>query len=227
MMNVTNIEQRVSMTEKDDNESDLLKILQRSIQSRDNLTLCKADYFETCWCKLNTTESITCPYLLRHVIPSSNSSYFCVYHTIRKTIDCFNSSFIFPKMTSVSTIYVYLTIFLFIIGLIGNGLSIIILLNKTLRRLSVYRNLIILCILNIFYLLAVLIRYRNRSNQDIRNISPNICRLHAFIVAFTGHLCSWQLVSMSIQRIHALLSLKSHRKTSWVCKNKLVLYYIY
>ncbi len=202
-------------------------IIQGNIHSRDNLILCKFNYFEHCWCKLNSTEPIKCPYLLRHVISLSNSSHFCIYHTIRKTIECYNSSFIFPKINSVSNIYIYLTIFLFIIGLIGNGLSIIILLNKTLRRLSVYRNLIILCALNIFYLLAILIRHKNNYNQDIRDISPKLCRLHTFIVAFIGHLCSWQLVSTSIQRAHALFSLQLHFQTSWVCRNKSVLVFIY
>jgi hypothetical protein len=135
---------------------------------------------------------------------------------MRKAIECFNTSFIYPKNDFVSSIYIYLTIFLFVISLIGNGLSIIILLNKILRCISVYRNLTILCILNIFYLFAVLIRHRNNYNQDLRHLSPNICRLHTFIIAFTGHLCSWQLVSTSIQRVHALLSLQVHRQTSWV-----------
>lgn len=197
--------------------------IQRDIYSQNNLTLCRANYFETCWCKHNSNETITCPYLLRYVNSISNSSYFCIYHTIRKTIDCFNTIFIFPKSESVSKFYIYLTIFLFIIGLIGNGLSIGILLNKTFRRLSVYQNLVILCIFNIFYLLTVLIRYRNNSNRDIRDISPIMCRLHSFIVAFTGHLCSWQLVSMSIQRVHALLSLQSHRQTSWVGVDTLII----
>jgi hypothetical protein len=141
-----------------------------------------------------------------------------MYHTIRKTIDCFNSTLVFPKLDSVSSIYIYLTIFIFLIGLLGNGLSIIILFHKTLRYLSVYRNLAILCTLNIFYLLAIVIRHRNNYNQDLRDISPKICRLHVFIVAFTGHLCSWQLVSTSIQRVYALLSLQAHRRTSWVGK---------
>ncbi|CAF2848891.1 unnamed protein product [Rotaria sp. Silwood2] len=186
-----------------------------NILSRNNLSLCKADYFETCWCKVNSTESIICPYLLRHVISFSNSSYFCVYHTIRKAIECFNSTSIFPKTDSVSTIYVYLTIVIFTIGFIGNGLSMIILLNKTLRRLGFYRNLTILCAFNIFYLLAISIRHINTYSQDLRHISPEVCRLHTFIVAFTGHLCSWQLVSTSIQRVHALFSLHPHQTKSW------------
>ena len=193
-----------------------------NIHSRDNLTLCDANYFEACWCKLNSSEPVICPYLLRHVKSSSNSSYFCVYHTIRKLVECFNPSFIFPKHDFVLPIYIYLTTFLFIIGLIGNGLSIIILLNKTLRYLSVYRNLTILCALNILYLLAILIRHRNNYNQDLRGLSPNICRLHTFIIAFTGHLCSWQLVSTSIQRVHALLSLQVPRETFWVSQDYLV-----
>jgi len=154
---------------------------------------------------------------LKHAISFSNSSYFCVYHEIRKTIECFNSSYIFPK-SSVSNVYIYLTISLFIIGLIGNGVSIIILLSTKLRRFSVYRNLAILCFLNILYLASILIRYKtNNYQQDLRDISTEFCRLHAFTVAFLGHLCSWQLVSTSIQRVHALLSLQSHRTTSWVC----------
>ena len=73
--------------------------------------------------------------------------------------------------------------------------------------------------LNIFYLSAILIRHRNSYNQDLRDLSPNICRLHTFIIAFTGHLCSWQLVSTSIQRVHALLSLQAHQQTSWVSRD--------
>ncbi|CAF1215493.1 unnamed protein product [Rotaria sordida] len=188
---------------------------EENILSRNNLSLCKANYFETCWCKLNSTEPVTCPYLLRYVVSSSNSSYFCVYHTIRKVIECFNSTSIFSKIDSISIIYIYLTIFIFTIGFIGNGLSIIILFNKKLRCLGVYRNLTILCTLNIFYLLAISIRHINTYNRDLRHISPQLCRLHTFIVAFTGHLCSWQLVSTSIQRVHALLSLDSHRTKSW------------
>jgi len=121
-----------------------------------------------------------------------------------------------PK-NSVSNIYIYLTISLFIIGLIGNGISIIILLSTKLRCLSVYKNLTILCILNILYLISILIRHKNIYQQDLRYISIELCRLHTFTVAFIGHLCSWQLVSTSIQRIYALLSLQSHRKTPWVC----------
>ncbi|CAF1511141.1 unnamed protein product [Rotaria sp. Silwood1] len=185
------------------------------IISQSNLSLCKANYFEACWCKINTNESITCPYLLRHVNSYSNSSYFCVFHTIRRVIECFNSTLIFPQNDSTLTIIVYLTIFIFTIGFIGNGLSMIILLNRTLRRLSVYRNLTILCAFNILYLLAISIRHLNTYHQDLRNISSNMCRLHTFIVAFTGHLCSWQLVSTSIQRVYALLSLYSHRTKSW------------
>jgi hypothetical protein len=106
---------------------------------------------------------------------------------------------------------------MFIIGLLGNGISIIILLSTKLRGLNVYRNLTILCFLNILYLITILIRHENFYQQDLRDISNDFCRLHTFIVAFIGHLCSWQLVSMSIQRVCALLSLQSHRVTSWVC----------
>lgn len=153
---------------------------------------------------------------------TSNSSYFCVYHTIRRVIECFNSTAIFPKTDSVSTLYVYLTIITFAIGFLGNGLSTVILLNKNLRRLSVYRNLAILCIFNVLYLLAISIRHINTYNQDLRHISSEICRIHTFIVAFTGHLCSWQLVSTSIQRVHALLSLRHHGSKSWVRQHDLI-----
>ena len=195
--------------------------LQEQIYSQNNLTLCSADYFQTCWCRWNTTEPLTCPYLLHHVKSLSNSSYFCVYHTIRKTIECFHSSLIFPSTDSVSSRYISLTIVLFLIGLIGNGFSMIILLHRTLRMLSVYRNLTILCLLNIFYLLAILIRHQNFYDQDLRDVSLPICQWHMFIVAFTGHLCSWQLVSTSIQRAYALLSLQGHGQTSWVRRKKL------
>ncbi|CAF4306550.1 unnamed protein product, partial [Adineta steineri] len=67
----------------------------------------------------------------------------------------------------------------------------------------------------------------NKYNQDLRNISPNVCRWHKFIVTFTGHLCTWQLVSTSIQRVHALLSLQLHRTTSWVCNQCFSLTHVY
>jgi len=66
----------------------------------------------------------------------------------------------------------------------------------------------------------MLIRDENIYKQDLRNFSMDFCRLHVFLAAFIGHLCSWQLVSTSIQRVYALLSLQSHRTTSWVCLRK-------
>jgi hypothetical protein len=104
--------------------------------------------------------------------------------------------------------------------MLGNGISILILLGTKLHHLSVYRNLTILCLLNIFYLILMLIRDENIYKQDLRNLSMNFCRLHVFLAAFIGHLCSWQLVSTSIQRVYALLSLQSHRTTSWVCSRR-------
>ncbi|CAF0882306.1 unnamed protein product [Adineta steineri] len=193
----------------------IYNITEKSIISQTNLTLYRADYFQTCWRYLNSSESISCSYLLNHAVSYSNSSYFCVYHTIRQTIECYNSSYIFPK-SIVSNIYLYLTILIFIIGLIGNGISIIVLLSTKLRYLSVYKNLSILCFLNILYLISILIRYKNNYQQDLRDISIDFCRLHTFTVAFIGHLCSWQLVSTSIQRVYALLSLQSHQTTSWI-----------
>ncbi|CAF2047548.1 unnamed protein product [Rotaria magnacalcarata] len=193
--------------------------------SINNLTLCRIDYFKACWCQLNASEPIQCSYLLRHAASYSNSSYFCTYHTIRRTIDCLNSSYIFSK-SSASEIYIYSTILIFIIGLLGNGLSIITLLCSKLCRLDIYKNLTIFCFLNILYLLLVLIRHRNIYHQDLRNISTKFCRMHTFIIAFIGHLCSWQLVSTSIQRLYALLSLKSQRTTSWIQACRIFLIYI-
>lgn len=184
--------------------------------SQNNLTACQIDYFKTCWCRLNSLKPTQCSYLLRYVDSYSNASYFCTYHTIRKTMDCFDKSYIFPK-ASVSNMYIYFMILIFIVGLLGNGLSIITLIFSKLQRLNVYKNLAILCFLNILYLLTILIRYKNIYHQDLRNVSTIHCRIHSFIVAFIGHLCSWQLVSTCIQRLHALLSLKLHRAASWVC----------
>lgn len=175
---------------------------------------------ETCWCPVNQTDPVSCPFLLRHVNQISNASHFCVYHTIRLAIDCFNVSLVYPKSDSISNFYIYSTFLLFIIGLIGNGFSMIILSGRTLRSLSVYRNLFLLCAFNIFYLFAVLIRHSNFYQQDLREISSEFCRWHTFAVAFTGHLCSWQLVSTSIQRVNALLSLELPRPASWVKTTK-------
>ncbi|CAF3352072.1 unnamed protein product [Rotaria socialis] len=193
--------------------------------SINNLTLCQIDYFKACWCQLNASEPIQCSYLLRHAVSYSNSSYFCTYHTIRRSIDCWNSSYILSK-SSASEIYIYSTILIFIIGLLGNGLSIITLLCSKLRRLNIYKNLTIFCFLNILYLLSVLIRYRNIYHQDLRSVSTKFCQIHTFIVAFIGHLCSWQLVSTSIQRLYALLSLKSQRTTSWIQTCRIFFIYI-
>ncbi|CAF1262732.1 unnamed protein product [Rotaria sordida] len=183
--------------------------------SQNNLTLCRANYFETCWCHVNSSELVKCSYLLRHATSFSNSSYFCVYHTIRKAIECFNSSYVFPN-SPVSNFYIYMTLLLCIIGFIGNGISIIILLCSKLNRFNVYKNLTIFCFLNILYLISILIRHINIYQQDLRDTSTELCRLHRFTVTFIGHLCSWQLVSTSIQRLHALLSLKPHPTTSWI-----------
>ncbi|CAF1287355.1 unnamed protein product [Didymodactylos carnosus] len=151
----------------------------------------------------------------------SNSSHICMWHIIRKTIDCFDQSILIPssKRSSVlssSLFYRYSTIILFFIGLCGNGFSIVILFRKSLRKFSVYRSLSVICILNIFYLILIVIRHNNIYKIDIRLLSVSICRLHSFLVAYFGHLCSWQLCSMSIERVHDLLSLKQRRSSSWL-----------
>ena len=196
-----------------------------NIVSRNNLTLCKATYFEACWCLLNHSEPVSCSFLGRHVVSMSNSSYFCIFHTIRKAIDCFNSSIIFPNIDSVSSVYISLTTILFVIGLLGNGFSMIILCNRTLRSISVYRNLFLLCAMNIFYLFAVFLRHVNNYKQDLRTVSFDFCRFHTFAVAFTGHLSSCHLVSTSIQRVHALFRLETHQQTSWVCRRSTKIFF--
>ena len=191
-------------------------LFQDGIITENNLTLCHADYFQACWCKWNSSQPSECTYLLRYAKCFSNTSYFCIYHIIRNTIECFDSKYILPKY-SISTIPLYFSRIFFLIGLIGNGISILILLSTKLRYLSIYRNLTILCLLNILYLISIFVREENFAKQDLRNISVEFCRLHVFFTAILGHLCSWQLVSTSVQRVHALLSLQSHRTTSWVC----------
>ena len=190
--------------------------LHSRVISHDNLTLCGATYFETCWCPLNSSQPSLCPFLLRYAVAYSNASYFCVYHTIRQTIECLNTSCVFPRADPVSHPYLFITVALLVMGVVGNGLSIVTLLDRSLRQLSVYRNLAILCALNILYLSAVSIRHINTYHRDLRDASPSLCRLHTFAIAFTGHVCSWQLVSTSIQRVRALLSLELHRTASWV-----------
>ena len=192
-------------------------LLKNGITSENNLTLCHADYFQSCWCRWNSSQPMECTYLLRYAKCFSNTSYFCIYHIIRNTIECFDSKYILPKYP-ISNLFSYFSLAFFLIGVIGNGMSIVILLSTKLRNFSIYRNLTILCLLNILYLISIFIREKNFSNQDLRNISVDFCRFHVFLTAFVGHLCSWQLVSTSIQRVHALLSLQSHRTTSWVCK---------
>ena len=77
-----------------------------------------------------------------------------------------------PIRTSSSPLHCWM------MGVVGNGLSIVILLGRSLRHLSVYRNLAILCALNILYLSAVCIRHINTYHQDLRDASPELCRLH-------------------------------------------------
>ncbi|CAF0794520.1 unnamed protein product [Didymodactylos carnosus] len=200
-----------------------------SIVTKTNLTLCKFNYFQACWCSSTNANLSSCNFLLRYV--TSNSSHICIWHIIRELIECFDISVLNRTVSSTkssilsnyqnhtyfpSSFYSYCTIILFIIGLCGNGLSILTLLSKSLRKLNVYRNLAVICSLNIIYLISIFVRYNNIYKHDIRKLSVEICRLHSFLVAYVGHLCSWQLCSMSIERVYALLSLQSYRPTSWI-----------
>ncbi|CAF0785606.1 unnamed protein product [Didymodactylos carnosus] len=197
--------------------------------TKTNLTLCGYNYFYTCWCSSVNSNLSSCTFLLRHV--ASNSSHICVWHIIRQLVECFDISVLQPSAAIIqsstlsdhhnqayfsSSLYIYCTIILFVIGLFGNGLSVLILLSKSLRKLSVYRNLAIICGLNIAYLTSIFVRHNNFYKHDIRKLSVRKCHLHSFLVAYLGHLCSWQLCSMSIERVHALLSLQAHRPTSWI-----------
>ena len=96
----------------------------------------------------------------------------------------------------------WVALLIFVVGLFGNSLSLLIFCQKNMRKNSTFIYLAFLCIVDIFVILfglgdVLLISYLK---VIVRNQSILVCRLHTFLTYLFTHLSSFILASVSIER---------------------------
>ncbi|CAH1784328.1 unnamed protein product, partial [Owenia fusiformis] len=92
---------------------------------------------------------------------------------------------------------------LLILGIIGNILSIIILLRKSLRRLSWSLYLVTLAISDILVLCTTTFDYWMRmwKNIHVYTFSAAGCKIENFLTYFSVHFSAWILVAVTLERL--------------------------
>ena len=103
---------------------------------------------------------------------------------------------------------------IFLMGTIGNSLSIIILSRKTMRKMTSSFYLVLLAISDLLMINVGLVRYFIMAcfKLDIRDLTIWGCKVHIFLVYFLGHFSSWVLVAVTVERfITVWFPLKARR----------------
>ena len=108
-----------------------------------------------------------------------------------------------------------LAIVLFIIimvGLFGNIMNLKVLANKEIRKVSTFRFLLYLSIIDIMVLIICAIDsvLTYGFNIEVRQMSSLICKIHTFFTYFLTHMSSIVLMCVSIERLSVVCSSVNH-----------------
>ena len=125
-------------------------------------------------------------------------------------------------------IWVYVSPLLLLVGVVGNTLSVLVLLRKALRSSTTMFYLIFLSVGDILTLYTGLLRYwiSNAFDIDVRNISDTGCKIHTFLVYLSLDFTVWVLVSVTVDRC---LSVSMPFRTKRICtiwRSKLIVIFI-
>ena len=107
-----------------------------------------------------------------------------------------------PDLEKAHYIWVIWSPITIVMGTIGNVLAIVVLSRKEMRKATSSMYLIILAVSDIFVLYLGLLRnfIRELYDVDVRDHSEPVCKLHIFLVYFTGHFSAWVLVAVAVER---------------------------
>ena len=107
---------------------------------------------------------------------------------------------------------------LFLIGTVGNFLSAVVMLRKSLRSSMTSFFLVILAFVDTLMLWTGLLRHylRNVHSIKLRSVSTFGCKLHIFLVYCLGQFAAWILVMMTMERFFAIFS--PHKAKQYITK---------
>ena len=99
-----------------------------------------------------------------------------------------------------------------LIGLFGNIMNLKVLANKEIRKMSTFRFLLYLSIIDIMVLTicAVDSVMTYGFNIEVRQMSSFICKIHTFFTYFLTHMSSIVLMCVSIERLSVVCSSVNH-----------------
>ncbi|KAK2167040.1 hypothetical protein LSH36_32g06007 [Paralvinella palmiformis] len=134
----------------------------------------------------------------------ANESYF----TITDYYFYYDEYQIYAEDIHAHNIWIYGAPTLLALGTIGNSLSILVMLRKSLRLYTTSLYLIVLAIVDTAVLYTGLLRYwiRELSNIDIRTLSVASCKFHIFLVYFLMQFESWIIVCVTVERLAAVFN---------------------
>ena len=112
-------------------------------------------------------------------------------------------------------IWVYGSLFLLVLGTLGNLLTLCVMLRSRLRLSTTAFYLVALAITDTLVLYTGLLRQwiRYTFGLDVRTINAPSCKVHPLLVYFSMHLSSWILVCITLERFAMVM---------WPIKGKLL-----
>ena len=89
------------------------------------------------------------------------------------------------------------------VGLLGNSISVIVFSKKNMRRVSTFRYLLYLSLVDLLVLIvsATHLLLKLLFKIDVRLYSSFTCKSHTFLTYFFSHMCSMILIAVNVDRV--------------------------
>ncbi|KAK2158225.1 hypothetical protein LSH36_174g02023 [Paralvinella palmiformis] len=113
---------------------------------------------------------------------------------------------VYKESIFANNIWIYGSGVIIVFGTIGNLLSGLVMMRKSLQRHTTSLYLTVLAVVDTAVLYTGLLRYWIRAlyGLDIRTLSVAGCKLHIFLVYFLVHFEAWILVWVAVERLVAI-----------------------
>ena len=112
----------------------------------------------------------------------------------------------YPEKLQANNVWIYGSAVILVFGTIGNLLSGLVMMRKSLQRHTTSLYLSVLAVVDTAVLYTGLLRYWIRALRqvDIRNLSSAGCKIHIFLVYFLFQFEAWILVWVAVERLVAI-----------------------
>ncbi|XP_071080929.1 probable G-protein coupled receptor 139 [Haliotis cracherodii] len=109
---------------------------------------------------------------------------------------------ILPNQETAHLLWTIISPILLLLGTIGNLLSIVVLTRKAMRKSNMSKYLTCLAVADLAVLYVGLLRewVLHGFKEDIRDVHPVVCKIHAWLTYSSLHTSAWIQVSVTIER---------------------------